>query len=81
MWKFDKTVSVGNLITILLSAIAIMSWGNNLEKQGEINARDISYLREQQNNSQQQVKQVRDEIKSDLRLIDEKIDKLIERRQ
>lgn len=77
-WHLDKTISVGHLVSTLVIAISIFSWAVTLDKRVEQNSIAIVHLKEQQANEQKRLQELRQEIKQDLRDINQKLDRLIE---
>ena len=77
-WHLDKTISVGHLVSTLVIAISVFSWAATLDKRVEQNSIAIVHLKEQQANEQKRLQELRQEIKQDLRDINQKLDRLIE---
>ena len=77
-WHLDKTISVGHLVSTLVIAISVFSWAVTLDKRVEQNSIAIVHLKEQQANEQKRLQELRQEIKQDLRDINQKLDRLIE---
>lgn len=77
-WHLDKTVSVGHLISTLVIGISVFSWALTLDKRVEQNSTQIQLLKEQQRIEAARVDALRIEIRSDLRDINHKLDRIIE---
>ncbi|MBU6955751.1 hypothetical protein [Hahella sp. HN01] len=78
-WHLDKTISVGHLISTLVIAISVITWAGSIDRRVEQNALAVKYLNEEQVQQRQRIDAVRNEIKTDLRAINDKLDRLIER--
>lgn len=77
-WHLDKTVSVGHLISTLVIGISVFSWAIALDKRVEQNSIQIQLIKEQQHLEAARVKALRTELRSDLRDINHKLDRIIE---
>ena len=79
VWHLDKTISVGHLLSTVVIAISIFSWASAVDRRVEQNAQAIKYLSKEQTEGQNRLDALRSEIKTDLRAINAKLDRLIER--
>lgn len=71
-WHLDKKLSISHIMTTLILAASIFSWGANMDKRLSLVERDVV-------RQEQEVKRVSGHINSKLEAIDKKIDRLIER--
>jgi len=78
-WHLDKTISVGHLLSTVVIAISLFSWASAVDRRVEQNAQAIKYLTKEQIEGQFRLDALRSEIKTDLRAINAKLDRLIER--
>lgn len=78
-WHLDKTISVGHLLSTVIIAISVFSWASAVGRRVEQNAQAIKYLSKEQTADQHRLDALRSEIKIDLRNINTKLDRLIER--
>lgn len=78
-WHLDKTISVGHLLSTIVIVVSVFSWASAFERRVEQNAQAIEYLSEQQKENKRRVEYVREEIRTDLRGINAKLDRLIEK--
>ena len=78
-WHINKTVSVGNLLSTFVIAVSMLVWANSMEIRVEQNTLSIDYVKSEQEADRKHVATLRQEIKSDLRAINAKLDRLIER--
>ena len=79
-WHLDKTISVGHLLSTIVIAVSVFSWASAVDTRVEHNAQAIIYLTKQQQENKQRIESVRGEIRTDLRVINDKLDRLIEKR-
>ena len=79
-WHLDKTVSVGHIISTLVIAMSVFSWALAIDKRVEQNAQNIKFLTQNHKRLENHVEATRNEIRQDLRAINAKLDRLIERR-
>jgi hypothetical protein len=77
-WHLDKTVSVSHIITTALIAVSVITWAMSVDRRINDNATAIEYISKQQADTTKKVETVRLEIKTDLRDISNKLDRLIE---
>jgi len=80
-WHLDKTISVGHLLSTVVIAISVFSWASAVDRRVEQNAQAIKYLSKEQTEGQNRLDALRSEIKTDLRSINAKLDRLIERQR
>lgn len=79
-WRLDKTVTIGNLITIALLVAAILYWGGDMEKAVASNTKDIERVEGIQDKNWSVNQKALDDFAKKLDKIDDKLDRLIERR-
>lgn len=80
-WHLDKSVSIGHIISTMLVAGSVFVWVNGVDGVTKTNRQSIEYLMERQKLVEERVTNIRMEIKADLRDINEKLDRLIERQK
>jgi len=78
-WHLDKKVSLGHLVSTMILAVAAITWAMGIDKRIEQNAIATQYMGVQQTDNKKKVEDLRKEIKSDLRAISDKLDRLIEK--
>ena len=78
-WHLDKTVSIGHILSTLIIALSIFSWGLAIDKRVEQNSQSIGFLSENQRRVEVHVESTRTEIRQDLSRINQKLDRLVER--
>lgn len=79
-WHLDKTVSTGHIISTLVIAMSVFSWALAKDKRVEQNAQNIEFLTQNHKRLEHHVNATRNEIRQDLRVINAKLDRLIEQR-
>ena len=84
-WRLEKTISIGNLCTLVFIAIPVLTWALALDNGVRQNAQAIQYLNREQTHHagsihrlEQRMESLRLEIKSDLNQINRKLDRLME---
>lgn len=78
-WHLDKKVSVGHLVSTAILLVGAVTWASGIEKRIDQNALAAQYMAAQQTENKKKVEDLRKEIKSDLRAISDKLDRLIEK--
>lgn len=76
-WKVDKHISWGHILTTLAMIVSAITWGNKIDSRVELNAREIEHVSKEQDKESVRLDNVRLEIKGDLRMINDKLDRLI----
>lgn len=71
-WHVRKEINVGHMLTTLALVIAALSWSNSIDKR-------VTVLETRQDQQAQQTTEMRAELRTELRLVNDKLDKLIER--
>ena len=72
-WHLDKKLNVGHLLTTLSLAGALIVWGMNMESRINVHQSEIESIKEHS-------KESNDRLISAIDKIDNKLDRLIERR-
>lgn len=78
-WQLDRKVGVGHLVSTAILAVSAVTWAAGVDKRIDQNAMANQYTQEKQQEQKQKVESLRQEIKTDLRAINSKLDRLIER--
>ena len=78
-WHVDKRLNLGHLVSTVALAVAVLSWGNGIEKRVQKNTLSNQFFAQQEQEKKQQYAANRKELKDELRLISSKIDRLIEK--
>ena len=79
-WHLDKTLSISHIISTVAIALSAFAWAMAIEKKIEQNTQRLIFLEAVEKRLEDRVDRTRDELKQDLRAIDSKLDRLIERR-
>lgn len=77
-FHFDKTISIGHIISTLTFIIWGITWATSMDKRVEANTLQIQYVSEAQKEDATRIELLRTEIKQDLTQINNKLDRLIE---
>ncbi|WP_434359893.1 hypothetical protein NF212_06460 [Parasalinivibrio latis] len=80
-WHIDKTISVGHLISTVIIAISVFSWASAVDRRVEQNAQAIAFVREQIKQERVRTDNALGDLKTNLRDINNKLDRLIEQRK
>ena len=78
-WHLDKTISVGHLLSTLIIAISIFSWASSLDRRVEQNAQNVVFLGEKIDRDRQELARVRDQVSTNYREMNRKLDRILER--
>ena len=85
-WQLDKTINAGHLVSVLLVAVSVFAWVNKVDGRVEKNKQEIVFVKQEQTRlskevlaTEAKVESIRIEIKSDLKDINSKLDRLIEK--
>lgn len=85
-WQLDKTINAGHLVSVLLVAVSVFAWVNKVDNRVEKNKQEIVFVKQEQTRMikefatmESRIESVRIEIKSDLKDINSKLDRLIEK--
>ncbi|MCW7556498.1 hypothetical protein NX722_28450 [Endozoicomonas gorgoniicola] len=78
-WHLDRKLNITHLISTVMIIASLFLWGGGIERRIDGNAKDIAHLKEVQERDRQQDKEAREEFKSQLKSIETKLDRLIER--
>ena len=78
-WHLDKRLNVSHLLTTVVLVAGLFTWGSGIEKNIERNATEIRHSREIQHIQTEQFNRSIEEIKDQGKVINEKLDSLMER--
>lgn len=78
-WHLDRNVSVGHIASTFMIFVSFVMWAINMDKKVEQNALSIQHLAELRDEDQSRQEASMSELKSNLRDINLKLDRLIER--
>lgn len=78
-WRLNKTIDASHIITALVVMASIFWWVNSVERRVDKNSQAIHHLIEAQKQERNRVDGLLVEIKTDLRSINNKLDRFIER--
>lgn len=76
-WKVDRTVTAGNLLTLILMLASLFVWGNALDKDVATNKNDIQQLEKLQDRNWELNQKSVQEMKNQLDRISDKLDRLL----
>ena len=79
-FTFDKSISLGNVLTAIILGGSAVAWGSGINKQLAVHDAEISGVKEQQKQAAEDSKATRVEIRGDLQEINRKIDRVLERK-
>jgi hypothetical protein len=79
-WHLDKTVSISHIISTILIVISILAWAQGVEKRVEQNAQGVKFISERLDAQDKRIDEMRSELRDDLKQVNNKLDRLIERR-
>ncbi|MGI0120184.1 hypothetical protein [Zooshikella sp. RANM57] len=79
-WIFKKEINITHIIATLSLVISAIVFGSSVDKRIEVNAMNIQHVIATQAKADQRYKEFRDEMKSDINGISDKLDRLLERR-
>lgn len=77
-FHLEKSVSVGHLITTVSILFSMIWWGSTVETRLAVNEAKIAESVATHDRDQKDVDQLRNDIKEELKAINEKMDRLIE---
>lgn len=79
-WHLSKSVNVGQIISIGVMAVALMTAWNDVQKTMDGNTRDIQHVREIQKMQDFRTQELKNDITDRLERFERKLDKLIQQR-
>lgn len=79
-WHLDRTVSITHIISTAAVVISLFTWGGSIDKRIDQNSQNISHLAKMQSRQENRINEVKKEIRADLQIINNKLDRIIERR-
>ncbi|MCX2780414.1 hypothetical protein [Microbulbifer thermotolerans] len=80
-WHLSKSVSITQIISIVMLAAGLFIWGSDVEKGIDANRQAIKHEAAMRELEQRHLAEFKDEIRTRLQRIDTKLDALIERAQ
>ncbi|MDE1463359.1 hypothetical protein [Spartinivicinus poritis] len=79
-WHLDRTVSITHIISTIAVVVSLFAWGGSIDKRIDQNAQTIKHLTELQQRQENRINEVKSEIRSDLKIINGKLDRMMETR-
>ncbi|WP_299948454.1 hypothetical protein [uncultured Microbulbifer sp.] len=80
-WHLSKSVSVTQIVSIILLAAGLFIWGSDIEKGITANTQAIQHESDLRSLEQKHIGEFKDEIRARLQRIDNNLERLIERRE
>ncbi|WP_299948506.1 hypothetical protein [uncultured Microbulbifer sp.] len=78
-WHLSKSISITQIVSIILLAVALFTWGSDVEKRVGANAQAIKHESQMRSLEQKHIAEFKDDIRTRLQRIDSKLERLIER--
>ncbi|MEX2964514.1 hypothetical protein [Microbulbifer sp. TYP-18] len=78
-WHLSKSVSVTQIVSIILLVVGLFVWGSDVEKGIGANSQAIQHESDLRSLEQKHIAEFKDEIRTRLQRIDNKLERLIER--
>jgi len=79
-WHVDKGIPIAVIITVIMLAVSISRDQSKQDERISVVETSVSLLQQARENDREQAEKKFDELKTDLRLINNKLDRLIEGR-
>jgi len=79
-WQLTKAINVGDVISVVVALVISITYINNIDKKVDTQEIKIENLRDQISLQREDTRRMLVEVKDSMRRIDEKLDRLIERR-
>jgi cell division protein FtsL len=79
-WQLTKAINIGDVISVVVALVISITYINNIDKKVDTQEIKIENLREQVSLQREDTRRMLVEVKESMRRIDEKLDRLIERR-
>ncbi|MBU2714124.1 hypothetical protein [Zooshikella harenae] len=79
-WIFKKEINITHIIATLSLVISAIVFGSSVDKRIELNATNIQHVMTTQAKADLRYKEFRNEMKSDMKGINDKLDRLLDRR-
>jgi cell division protein FtsL len=79
-WQLTKAINIGDVISVVVALVISITYINNIDKKVDTQEIKIENLREQVSLQREDTRRMLVEVKDSMRRIDEKLDRLIERR-
>jgi hypothetical protein len=77
-WHLSKSVNIGQIISIIMLAVALMTAWNSVQNGVESNTKDIQHLRELQRMQDQRTQELKNDISARLDRFERKLDALLQ---
>jgi cell division protein FtsL len=79
-WQITKAINIGDVISVVVALVISITYINNIDKKVDTQEVKINNLQEQISMQREDTRMMLLEVKDSMRRIDEKLDRLIERR-
>jgi len=79
-WQITKAINIGDVISVVVALVISITYINNIDKKVDTQEIKINNLQEQISLQREDTRMMFLEVKESMRRIDEKLDRLIERR-
>ena len=79
-WQLTKAINIGDVISVVVALVISITYINNIDKKVDTQEIKIENLRDQISLQREDTRRMLVEVKDSMRRIDEKLDRLIERR-
>jgi len=79
-WQLTKAINIGDVISVVVALVISITYINNIDKKVDTQEVKIENLQEQISLQREDTRMMLLEVKDSMRRIDEKLDRLIERR-
>ncbi|MBU2708767.1 hypothetical protein KCM76_22430 [Zooshikella marina] len=79
-WTFKKEINITHIIATLPVVVSAIIFGSSVDKRIDLNATNIQHVMTTQAKTDQRYKEFRHEMKNDISGINDKLDRLLERR-
>ncbi|MBU2711942.1 hypothetical protein [Zooshikella harenae] len=76
-WQLDKTVNMTHIISTVTVIISLFVWGGTIDKRIDQNNQNIQHITELIALEKNRVNEITDDMKNDIRSLDDKTDRLI----
>lgn len=78
-WHLSKSVSITQIVSLVLLVAGLFMWGGDIEKSIDANKQAIAHQADISALEQKHLAEFKDEIRTRLQRIDDKLERLIER--
>jgi hypothetical protein len=79
-WQLTKAINIGDVISVVVALVISITYINNIDKKVDTQEVKIENLQQQIQLQREDTRLMLIEVKDSMRRIDEKLDRLIERR-